>query len=88
MGVRFSTQQPQRPDLSEMQQAAALERRAAEQGAQRPGGAEIRQTQVPEEAAAVREPAEPNRPEQQNTVERAAGDAGTQTPGSIIDMLA
>ncbi len=87
MGVRFPTQQPQRPDLAEMQQAAALERRAAEQGAQRPGQNEARQTGAAE-AATVREPAEPNRPEQQNTVERAANDAGTQTPGSIIDMLA
>jgi hypothetical protein len=70
-----------------MQQAAALDRRAAEQGAQRPGRGEVRQTGVAEEAA-VREPAEPNRPEQQTAVERAASDAGTQTPGSIIDMLA
>ncbi len=44
--------------------------------------------QPAEEEAAVRETQEPQGLPRETPVERAAGNAGVQTPGTIIDLLA
>lgn len=85
MGVRFPTQQ-QRPDLGQIQQARDIQQNAGQQQEAQAPATEQR-APAPEEPAA-NETQDPRALAQQAPVERAADDAGAQTPGSIIDMLA
>ena len=89
MGVRFPTQQ-QPPDFGQMQQVRDPQQNAAQQEeVQAPVGAGAREPRrAAQEEAAVREAQQPQALAQQTQVERAANDAGAQTPGSIIDILA
>jgi hypothetical protein len=88
MGVRFPLQQ-QRPDFGQMQQADNARQVAPQQQeVQPPGQAVMGQTQEPAEENAIREAQTPQALVRQTPAERAADDAGAQTPGSIIDMLA
>lgn len=88
MGVRFPPQQ-QRPDFGQMQQANNAQQPAPQQDdAQAPGPAAAREAREPAEDNSVGETQEPQAPAQQPPAERAADNAGAQTPGSIIDMLA
>ena len=87
MGVRFPLQQ-QRPDFEQMQQVQGLQQGEVQEEPQAPARAETRESQAVETEAAVREAREPQAAEQEQPVERSAGNAGVQTPGSIIDILA
>ena len=88
MGVRFPSQQ-QRPDFTQMQQAADAQRPIAQQEeAQTIAGAAQNRAQEADENTTVHEVQEPRELQPQSPAERAADDAGAQTPGSIIDMLA
>lgn len=88
MGVRFPTQPP--PDFGQMErQAGAAERNEAQQQADTPLRVANERAQLAEEEETNVRRAEEARPTEQPTrVERAAQDAGTQTPGGIIDLLA
>jgi hypothetical protein len=90
MGVRFPVQQP-RPDFGPIQQADNARQAVPQQQqeVQEPGQAVTGRAQEPaEENNAIRETQQPQALIRQPTAERAADDAGAQTPGSIIDMLA
>ena len=91
MGVRFSTQ-ADRPDFGQMQQATdPLQQSNPLQGQAESSAIEaaihaaeentVGETQEPQ-AVTQQAPAE------QAPAEQAADDAGTQTPGSMFDMLA
>jgi len=81
MGVRFQPDQKQA--VLQTQQAASPARISLEQRAQRPETAQRQQTQATEQV-----PQTIHVPDQQTAPERVARDAGAQTPGSIIDLLA
>lgn len=87
MGVRFPLQQ-QRPDFGQIQQPN--DARQAQQNQPQPANPDeargVRETAENEAALQAREPQA--LAARGTAVERAAGDAGAQTPGSIIDMLA
>ena len=88
MGVRFPLQQ-QRPDFGQMQQANNTQQPDLQQEETQPmGRVAPGQAQEPAEEDAIREAQEPQALVPQTPAERAADDAGAQTPGSIIDMLA
>jgi len=69
-----------------MQRASAMEREAVEGQAQQSARARRPEATEPEPSAA-RE-VQPAPPEQRNAIEQSARNAGMQTPGSLIDMLA
>jgi len=72
-----------------MQQANAAQQPAPQQQATQPlGQVAPNRAQRPPEDNPLPEAQEPQALSRQTPVERAANDAGTQTPGSIIDMLA
>jgi len=86
MGVRFPLQQ-QRPDFGQIQQPN--DARQAQQNQPQPADQnEARGVRETAENEAALQAQESQAPERGTVVERAAGDAGAQTPGSIIDMLA
>jgi len=88
MGVRFPSQQ-QRPDFTQMQQAADAQRPIAQQEETQTIAATAQnRAQEADEDTTVREIQEPRELPPQSLAQSAAGDAGAQTPGSIIDMLA
>ena len=85
MGVRFPNQL-QRPEFTQMPQAVPLQEPAVQQETQQPNPPSNDGIRIAERT--VQEPREPNRPEQESTVGRAARTFGAQTPGSIINLLA
>lgn len=85
MGVRFP--EGQRPSFSEMQRASAMERETVEAQTQRPERALRPEATETAEATAPRD-VQPAPSEQRNAIEQSAGNAGMQTPGSMIDLLA
>ena len=88
MGVRFPNQQ-ERPDFGLVQQANNAQQPNPQQEETQPlGQVPLGQVQEPAEENTIRETQEPQALSRQTPVERAADDAGAQTPGSIIDMLA
>jgi hypothetical protein len=88
MGVRFPNQQ-ERPDFGFMQQANTPQQPDPQQEASQPlQQPDLRQAEEPGQEDAILEAQEPQTPLQQAPAERAAADAGAQTPGSIIDILA
>ena len=84
MGVRFPLQQ-QGPVFGPIQQAQNAQQGPNEQQV---APAVTGGTQPAEDETAVGEAQEPQALQQQAPAERAADDAGAQTPGSIIDLLA
>lgn len=85
MGVRFPTQS-ERPDFGAMQQTNdPLTQSNPLQDAA--GASALEATQAAEENA-VGETQEPQAVNQQAPAERAAADAGAQTPGSALDIIA
>ena len=85
MGVRFP-HQFQRSDFAQMRQAVPLQQRAVQEETQQSNRPSNDGTTITERG--IQEPREPNRPEQESTVGRAARAFGAQTPGSIIDLFA
>lgn len=88
MGVRFPLQE-QGPVFGPIQQARNAQQGPNEQQeTQEVAPAVTGGTQPAEDETAVGEAQEPQALQQQAPAERAAADAGAQTPGSIIDLLA
>jgi hypothetical protein len=88
MGVRFPNQQ-ERPDFGLIQQANNAQQPPTQQEETQPlGQVAPGQVQEPAEEDTILEAQEPQALSRQTPAERAADDAGAQTPGSIIDMLA
>jgi hypothetical protein len=84
MGVRFP-QADNRPNFSEMQRSTSVTRQDMEQ-TQSPGQT-ARATQANLQPP-TREVPELSRQEEQPAIQRLAQNAGSQTPGSFIDLLA
>lgn len=85
MGVRFPTQS-ERPDFGAMQQTNDPLTQSNPLQDQATSSA-LEATQAAEENA-VGETQEPQAVNQQAPAERAAADAGAQTPGSALDIIA
>lgn len=86
MGVRFPTQS-ERPDFGAMQQTNdPLTQSNPLQDAA--GASALEATSQAAEENAVGETQEPQAVNQQAPAERAAADAGAQTPGSTLDIIA
>jgi hypothetical protein len=88
MGVRFPVQQ-QLPDFGPMQQADNIRQGVPQQQEPRAAGQAVTgRAPDPAEENTIREAQAAQTQFRQTPAERAADDAGAQTPGSIIDMLA